>query len=102
MRASGPVAAATSCGVTNCSASSGMSVSASSSETSTATVSVVASAAKNWPTTPCSRPSGRNTTTVVMVDVVTGQISSCTASRSEEHTSELQSQSNLVCRLLLE
>src|SRR2546430_2945310 len=25
-----------------------------------------------------------------------------TASRSEEHTSELQSQSNLVCRLLLE
>src|SRR3989475_8588651 len=27
---------------------------------------------------------------------------SCRASRSEEHTSELQSQSNLVCRLLLE
>src|SRR2546430_11316679 len=26
----------------------------------------------------------------------------CTAARSEEHTSELQSQSNLVCRLLLE
>src|SRR2546430_4290320 len=26
----------------------------------------------------------------------------CTTSRSEEHTSELQSQSNLVCRLLLE
>src|SRR2546427_4982516 len=26
----------------------------------------------------------------------------CVASRSEEHTSELQSQSNLVCRLLLE
>src|SRR2546430_5723566 len=26
----------------------------------------------------------------------------CSASRSEEHTSELQSQSNLVCRLLLE
>src|SRR2546427_7110582 len=26
----------------------------------------------------------------------------CLASRSEEHTSELQSQSNLVCRLLLE
>src|SRR2546426_1812742 len=90
MRASGPVAtAATSCGVTNCSASNGMSVSASSSETSTATVSVVASAAKNWPTTPCSKPSGRNTTTEVMV-------------RSEEHTSELQSPCNLVCRLLLE
>src|SRR2546430_12718307 len=28
--------------------------------------------------------------------------STCTGSRSEEHTSELQSQSNLVCRLLLE
>src|SRR2546430_11051699 len=27
---------------------------------------------------------------------------SCTRPRSEEHTSELQSQSNLVCRLLLE
>src|SRR2546430_10243417 len=26
----------------------------------------------------------------------------CTDARSEEHTSELQSQSNLVCRLLLE
>src|SRR2546430_11029515 len=26
----------------------------------------------------------------------------CSSSRSEEHTSELQSQSNLVCRLLLE
>src|SRR3989475_8530510 len=26
----------------------------------------------------------------------------CAAERSEEHTSELQSQSNLVCRLLLE
>src|SRR2546427_8136623 len=26
----------------------------------------------------------------------------CLAARSEEHTSELQSQSNLVCRLLLE
>src|SRR2546430_13217570 len=28
--------------------------------------------------------------------------STCRRSRSEEHTSELQSQSNLVCRLLLE
>src|SRR2546430_15400645 len=28
--------------------------------------------------------------------------STSTAARSEEHTSELQSQSNLVCRLLLE
>src|SRR5256886_13604845 len=38
------------------------------------------------------------------VDLVIGYISSanCVAVRSEEHTSELQSQSNLVCRLLLE
>src|SRR5256886_9290847 len=43
--------------------------------------------------------------------IVTGQIpyrsfvalgEPCFESRSEEHTSELQSQSNLVCRLLLE
>src|SRR2546430_5102128 len=31
-----------------------------------------------------------------------GARSSCRSPRSEEHTSELQSQSNLVCRLLLE
>src|SRR2546427_578134 len=30
------------------------------------------------------------------------RVSSCSCRRSEEHTSELQSQSNLVCRLLLE
>src|SRR2546430_13349940 len=30
------------------------------------------------------------------------QLYACTDTRSEEHTSELQSQSNLVCRLLLE
>src|SRR2546430_11927003 len=38
------------------------------------------STSRCWPRTPCARP----------------------PSRSEEHTSELQSQSNLVCRLLLE
>src|SRR2546430_7953994 len=31
-----------------------------------------------------------------------GDLLSCKPQRSEEHTSELQSQSNLVCRLLLE
>src|SRR5688572_31813928 len=31
-----------------------------------------------------------------------GHLAAPPASRSEEHTSELQSQSNLVCRLLLE
>src|SRR5688572_31509644 len=36
---------------------------------------------------------------IVPTVVVVGE---CEPSRSEEHTSELQSQSNLVCRLLLE
>src|SRR5688572_18802075 len=36
------------------------------------------------------------------VDVSPDLISTVTDGRSEEHTSELQSQSNLVCRLLLE
>src|SRR2546427_2780583 len=35
-------------------------------------------------------------------DVATSHTGSQDRSRSEEHTSELQSQSNLVCRLLLE
>src|SRR5205085_11567791 len=35
-------------------------------------------------------------------DSVVSAASATKASRSEEHTSELQSQSNLVCRLLLE
>src|SRR2546430_8397209 len=33
---------------------------------------------------------------------ICGAVSFTSAGRSEEHTSELQSQSNLVCRLLLE
>src|SRR6266853_3462122 len=41
-----------------------------------------------YPSTPCSITSGTPPT--------------FEATRSEEHTSELQSQSNLVCRLLLE
>src|SRR3989475_9618133 len=42
---------------------------------------------------------------ICMVSLRVGQttfLTSRQASRSEEHTSELQSQSNLVCRLLLE
>src|SRR5438105_11656385 len=35
-------------------------------------------------------------------DAVTRTILSCVVSRSEEHTSELQSRVDLVCRLLLE
>src|SRR5688572_31742954 len=34
--------------------------------------------------------------------VMSSPMADASASRSEEHTSELQSQSNLVCRLLLE
>src|SRR5205085_8743901 len=37
-----------------------------------------------------------------VVDAETGAMASASFARSEEHTSELQSQSNLVCRLLLE
>src|SRR2546427_8531302 len=36
------------------------------------------------------------------VGMFTAAAGSCIYNRSEEHTSELQSQSNLVCRLLLE
>src|SRR5688572_15701045 len=36
------------------------------------------------------------------VDEVMQEVSLAAVARSEEHTSELQSQSNLVCRLLLE
>src|SRR2546430_13247493 len=38
----------------------------------------------------------------LMLDRPTRREPPCLYSRSEEHTSELQSQSNLVCRLLLE
>ena len=58
-----------------------MSVRARARETRTATARVSDSAAKNCPTTPLSSTSGRNTTTVVSVDVVTGQTSSASASR---------------------
>src|SRR2546430_11232378 len=44
------------------------------------------------PRKPIDCPSNRS----LLLDLV------CTPRRSEEHTSELQSQSNLVCRLLLE
>src|SRR2546430_12436844 len=43
----------------------------------------------------CRRPAPRNKGTVC-------RFSRPASARSEEHTSELQSQSNLVCRLLLE
>src|SRR2546427_7272527 len=40
--------------------------------------------------------------TAVAADAAPGSAGRLPAARSEEHTSELQSQSNIVCRLLLE
>src|SRR2546430_12035340 len=48
------------------------------------------------------RPDFLTTLICFNVGVESGQLTIIAAARSEEHTSELQSQSNLVCRLLLE
>src|SRR2546430_10035713 len=48
---------------------------------------------------PVLRPARRRARGDARLDLLIGQ---ARAPRSEEHTSELQSQSNLVCRLLLE
>src|SRR2546430_3598313 len=48
-----------------------------------------------------STPPPRDPSSVCSTTTVSRQISRASP-RSEEHTSELQSQSNLVCRLLLE
>src|SRR2546430_2853227 len=50
------------------------------------------------------RPKGGDFALEPQRDTVAARIGAATVSRwrSEEHTSELQSQSNLVCRLLLE
>src|SRR2546430_6643838 len=45
---------------------------------------------------------GTTASAVSTTVVTTGRFYHFAATRSEEHTSELQSQSNLVCRLLLE
>src|SRR2546427_7457708 len=55
---------------------------------------------RNIRTTDCVVGEERLTTTPTLLNV--GVIVVVCANRSEEHTSELQSQSNLVCRLLLE
>src|SRR5688572_31269083 len=54
--------------------------------------------------TPFPRKGGQRETTTVPARVVRGTTVNARhpRKRSEEHTSELQSQSNLVCRLLLE
>src|SRR5688572_16914452 len=53
------------------------------------------SAVRRWVPTPAARQPDRQPRS-------TRRRSTCLPLRSEEHTSELQSQSNLVCRLLLE
>src|SRR2546427_8816976 len=62
--------------------------------------SILASAPPSTPSSP-SQTSPRQGSVVMSVTLTSGTPIS-TDSRSEEHTSELQSQSNLVCRLLLE
>src|SRR2546430_10843925 len=55
------------------------------------------------PSSPCSRRSSstRSTTWARNAPISSAPLAAADT-RSEEHTSELQSQSNLVCRLLLE
>src|SRR2546430_10293946 len=48
------------------------------------------------------RPASRRSNTCASSRAALGPARESPANRSEEHTSELQSQSNLVCRLLLE
>src|SRR2546427_4112263 len=49
-----------------------------------------------------SNPGGSITSSNATLEIVRVVDQSVSLGRSEEHTSELQSQSNLVCRLLLE
>src|SRR5688572_8083646 len=59
----------------------------------------------NWRIVPVSFTSESEssvTVTGISSNISFTSVSPLVASRSEEHTSELQSQSNLVCRLLLE
>ncbi len=52
-------------------ASIGISVIATTSEISIANVTVSAWSRNNWPATPCTNTSGKNTATVVSVDAIT-------------------------------
>src|SRR5256886_2977974 len=51
-----------------------------------------------WASPPCTWPS----TIMGLTTLPKSSLAAKRSTRSEEHTSELQSQSNLVCRLLLE
>src|SRR5699024_12458930 len=60
--------------------------------------STLASASRSW----LQKPSCSLQSVVSVVYTVSGSPSACRSQRSEEHTSELQSRFDLVCRLLLE
>src|SRR2546421_12500811 len=54
-----------------------------------------------------SKPSGMSESLLTVIEstsprAIVSSLPPCSLSRSEEHTSELQSRSDLVCRLLLE
>src|SRR2546430_9761566 len=76
----------------------GVSVTDTTPEIRIATQIVTENSRKRRPSTPPMNSTGMNTAaSESVIDTIVKPIS-----RSEEHTSELQSQSNLVCRLLLE
>src|SRR5690606_41992318 len=58
--------------------------------------------ARTQPGPVSSSRSGSSNTHRAMNSARNASLTSCCARRSEEHTSELQSRENLVCRLLLE
>src|SRR2546427_2986222 len=94
----------------------GVNVRATNPEITTAPATAIPNSLSSRPVEPRRKPNGVNTATSAIVVAITAKPislvpltaacsgASCSSSwcRSEEHTSELQSQSNLVCRLLLE
>src|SRR3712207_8519202 len=70
---------------------------ASAARTRRAATRTRARCATTWRRSPCRSARRRASTSASR-----GRCSSASASRSEEHTSELQSRQYLVCRLLLE
>src|SRR5260370_39692110 len=55
-----------------------------------------------WPTAPPILPNWRSTWVTPATAISAKRFAESSVARSEEHTSELQSHLNLVCRLLLE
>src|SRR2546422_8628651 len=67
-----------------------------------AVLAVAAGSCKSDPTADLAGPPTAIITNFSALVISVGDSASFTASRSEEHTSELQSRLHLVCRLLLE